>query len=258
LEELQLVVRASAEEGAIDPEAEALLRRSIRSGEKTAADALVPRVSITAVDVDATVTELVGLSVATGFSRFPVHRGDIDDIAGVVHVKRVYDLPFDQRSETSVSEIMDEPYAVPETIDLETLLLALRDRMAHLAIVVDEHGGTAGIITVEDLVEEIVGEIDDEHDPRTPQLTVIEGAGEYLLSGALHTDEVREACGFEMPEGDYETLAGFILDRLGHIPEVNEEVTYDGWCLRVLELDRLRISTVRLIPPADPVEVDER
>ena len=111
---------------------------------------------------------------------------------------------------------MAEPFVVPETRDLESLLTELRAVGTHMAIVVDEYGGTAGILTVEDLLEEIVGEIDDEYDPTAVPVT--SAAGTWILAGTLHHDEVLEACGFEMPEGEFETLAGFLLDRLGHIP----------------------------------------
>src|SRR5687767_3726817 len=142
---------------------------------------------------------------------------------------------------------MAPAFVVPETRDLADLLADLRRMGSHLAIVVDEHGGTAGIITLEDVLEEIVGEIDDEHDRPAPQLTRVQRAGEWLLPGTLHRDEVFDTCGFSVPDGDYETLAGFVLDRLGRIPEVGEGFEHDGWHLDVVELDGHRVATVRLL-----------
>ena len=120
---------------------------------------------------------------------------------------------------------------------------------------IDEHGGTAGIITLEDVLEEIVGEIDDEYDAAPTLLTRIEALGSTVMPGSLHHDEVEDATGFEMPEGEYETLAGLVLDRLGHIPEPGEMVEVDGWRLEVVAMDRLRIATVRVVAPL-PVDTD--
>jgi CBS domain containing-hemolysin-like protein len=133
-----------------------------------------------------------------------------------------------------------------ELDDLADLLADLRRQGSHLAVVVDEHGGTAGIITLEDILEEIVGEIDDEHDRPARRLTRVQRVGEWLLAGTLHQDEVFDACGFTVPTGDYETLAGFVLTRLGHIPEVGEGFEHDGWHVEVVELDGRRVATVRL------------
>ncbi len=253
LPELALVIEASAEEGTIGGSASRLLRRSIRFTEKTAADVLIPRVEVRAVSRDATVSELVALAAETGHSRFPVTGADLDDIVGVVHVNRVHALPVSERDTTPVSALMSDVTVVPESRELQPLLVDMRARRQHLAVVVDEYGGTAGIVTMEDVLEEIVGEIDDEYDLLIPRLVPVPAPdGGLIVPGALHPDEVREATGFEMPEGDYETLAGFVLDRLGHLPEVGEVVSHEGWELEVVEMDRRRIVAVHLRcpPPA--------
>jgi CBS domain containing-hemolysin-like protein len=250
LPELALLAQASAEEGTLEPEVHDLLSRALRLGEKVAADALVPRVDVEAVTADETAADVVARSGTTGHSRFPVVGEDLDDVRGVVHVKSVLELEPEQRSTTLASAVMGEAFVVPEGRDLESLLVDLRARGTHLAIVIDEYGGTAGIVTLEDVLEEIVGEIDDEHD--LPQeLSVDLGAGVVELSGSLHPDEVAEATGFEMPEGEYETLAGFVLDRLGRIPAVGEGFEEHGWRLTVTAMDKLRVAGVRLRRPAD-------
>ena len=192
------------------------------------------------------VSTLAATAVATGHSRFPVVGADLDDVRGVVHVKDVYRVPYDERGTRPVAQLMAPAFVVPETRDLADLLADLRREGSHLAIVVDEHGGTAGIITLEDILEEIVGEIDDEHDRPTRRLTRVQRAGEWLLAGTLHPDEVFDACGFVVPEGDYETLAGFVLAVLGRIPEVDDGFDHDGWRVEVVELDGRRVATVRL------------
>jgi CBS domain containing-hemolysin-like protein len=249
LEELELLIRSSGEEGTLDAEAFTLLTRTLRFNDKTAADALVPRVVVKYVHPDDTIPTLISRSLETGFSRFPVCGSDLDDVVGVAHVKDVYRIPAEGRAEASVADIMTEPFVVPETRDLASLLIDLRTG-SHMAIVVDEYGGTAGIITLEDVLEEIVGEIDDEYDRAAPPLTTVLPAGTYELPGTLHPDEVREACGLEIPEGEYETLAGFVLDRLGRIPDEGDAFVYEGWRIEVAEMDRRRIARVRLTAPS--------
>jgi CBS domain containing-hemolysin-like protein len=252
LQELEFLIRSSGEEGTLAPEAYSVLRRALRFEEKTAADALVPRVDVVAVPADGTVQELVDVAVETGRSRFPVVGADLDDVVGVVHVKDVYRLPFSARATTPLSTIAVEAWVVPESADLADLLVDFRRLGTHLAVVVDEYGGTAGVLTLEDVLEELVGEIDDEHDaPQLqPRLAVVLPAGTHELPGTLHPDEVADACGFRMPDGPYETLAGYVLDRLGRIPDPGDGFEDDGWRLEVVEMDRLRIATVRLVAPA--------
>jgi CBS domain containing-hemolysin-like protein len=251
LGELELLFRTSEEEGELEPAALDLLTRSIRFSEKTAADALVPRTAVTALDRDATLADLVETSRDSGFSRFPVIGTDADDVLGVVHVKVVYEVAHEERATTPLTAVMAEPFVVPETRPLVSLLVELREVGTHMAIVVDEYGGTAGIVTLEDLLEEIVGEIDDEYDRTRDDVTVVQPSGAYLLSGALHPDEVLDVSGFTVPEGEYETLAGFILDRLGRIPVPGDWVEHNGWEAEVVDMDRRRIDTVRLVPPVD-------
>jgi CBS domain containing-hemolysin-like protein len=246
LEELELLIRASGEQGTLDPEALTLLTRSIRFGDKDAADALVPRLSVVTLSIDDAVATLAATALRTGHSRFPVVGADLDDVRGVVHVKDVYRVPYEERERCRVEQLMAPAFAVPETRDLVGLLAELRRRGSHLAVVVDEHGGTAGIITLEDVLEEIVGEIDDEHDRPDRRLTRVQRPGEWLLAGTLHPDEVFDACGFVVPDGDYETLAGFVLARLGRIPEPGDGFDHHGWRVEATELDGRRVATVRL------------
>lgn len=246
LEELELLIRSSREEGSLEPKAYALLNRSIRFGTKDAADALVPRHAVESMTTDDTVAAVAEKALATGHSRFPVIGADLDDVRGVVHAKDVYRVPFAERADAPITSIMAAPFVVPETRRLGDLLGDLRAVGQHLAIVVDEHGGTAGIITLEGVLEELVGEIDDEHDRPASRRTRVIGPGEWRLDGSLHHDEVREACGFDVPEGEYETLAGFVLDRLGRVPEVGEGFHHDGWVVEVVAREGLRVATVLL------------
>jgi CBS domain containing-hemolysin-like protein len=248
LEELALIIRTSGEGGTLDPDALTLLTKTLRFNEKTAADALVPRLSMVTVEATDTLPVLVARSVETGFSRFPVIGVDLDDVTGVVHVKDSFRVPVDERATSTAASIATEPFVVPESRDLGSLLTELRTG-SHFAIVVDEYGGIAGIITLEDVLEELVGEIDDEHDPGAPALRAVLPFGQWELLGGLHPDEVEDVTGFEMPDGPYETLAGFVLDRLDRIPAPGDRFVFEGWTLEVVTMDRRRIESVRITAP---------
>jgi CBS domain containing-hemolysin-like protein len=247
IDELELLITSSGREGTLDHESFEMLTRTIRFGHKTAADALVSRVDMVAIGRDANVADLVALALDTGYSRFPIVGDDLDDVIGVVHAKDALRIPTEARATTSVMELSAPATFIPEGRDLESLLTEMRANAVPLAVVADEYGGVAGIVTLEDLLEEIVGEIEDEYDPVS--VTPAVPSPTTVVEGTLHLDEVREATGFEVPDGPYETLAGFVLDRLGHIPRPGERVLHEGWELEVVELDRRRIASIRVISP---------
>jgi CBS domain containing-hemolysin-like protein len=249
LQELELLIHSSREGGVLMEDEFALLARSISFAEKIATDALVPRMSIVASQAEETLADLRTKALESGHSRFPVYGDDLDDIVGVAHVKDLYRVPVLARDGTRVSAITQEVFVVPETRDLESLLVDMRRERKQLVIVIDEYGGTAGIITIEDILEEIVGEIEDEYDPTDLQLTPGALDGVHVVSGLLHPDEVREASGFEMPAGPYDTLAGFLLSLLHRIPSSGDHVGYRGWEFKVVEMDRKRIDKVLLVSP---------
>ncbi len=256
LSEMQILVSASSRGGAIDDSASQLLTRSIRFEGKSAEDVLVPRTAVTALQSSETVDALVNASVTTGHSRFLVYGEDLDDIVGTVHVRSVHGVPRDLRATTMVSSLMRPMLELPESRDLADVLLDLRRENTHMAVVVDEYGGTAGIITLEDILEEIVGEIGDEHDRRTPSTSVPGRRNEWSLPGGLHPDEVAEQIDCVIPEGEYETFAGFLLDRLGHLPLVGESVSWEGWTFEVAQMDRRRIAQVTARRTVDDVADD--
>lgn len=249
LPELQALVEASAEGGTLDISASRLLTRTIRFDKKVAEDVLIPRTAVVAIEQGASVEALVQLALRTGHSRFVVHGEDLDELIGVVEIRRVHQVPAPERATTAVRTLVQEVLMVPESRALDELLIDLRLGGAQLAVVVDEYGGTAGIVTLEDILEEIVGEIADEHDAEAQVSSRAIRAGEWMLLGTLHPDEVADATSLEIPEGEYETLAGFMLDRLGHIPGTGEIVEFEGWRLRVSAMDRRRIAMVLVQSP---------
>jgi CBS domain containing-hemolysin-like protein len=196
----------------------------------------------------ATAADVIAEAARTGHSRFPVLGEDVDDVIGVAHVKTAYGVEFDKRDTVPVAEFMSEPLKVPETAGVGSLLGTLRGRGFQIAVVVDEYGGTAGIVTLEDLVEELVGEVEDEHDPPLARVRHLRD-GRYVVSGLLRPDEVR-TLGVPVPDDDYDTVAGYLADRLDRLPEYGDEVEVDGWRLEVIRMDGLRVDRIRMTPVA--------
>ena len=244
-QELGSLVRYSAAHGTLDQGTATLLDRSLRFGDRTADELMTPRVQVEALRGDANVLDLIAATMRTGFSRFLVHDGDLDDVRGVVHVKQAFGVPAAQRATTPVSALIRPVPTVPESLEADALLERLGSGL-QIAIVVDEYGGTAGIVTMEDLVEEIIGDVRDEHDRGEAAPVRPLGKASWMVSGLLRADEVAEATGFRMPDGDYETLAGLVLTRLGEIPSVGDELRVDGWRITVMAMDRHRVAELRV------------
>lgn len=250
MEELELMIRSSGEEGHLDDEEMELLTRAITFTEKVAVEVMVPRVNVDAINRYQPISELRQLARETGHSRFPVYGSDLDDIVGVVHVKDTLGVDASRRALTPVEEIAEPGFMVPAASTLEYLLTELRTQGRGMALVIDEYGGTAGIITIEDLLEEILGEIEDEYDQAATEID--EGVGVDVLSGLLHRHDVEERIGFEWPEGHYETLGGFLVASLGRFPVEGEVIPVGNLAFEVLKLDGHRVDQVRVIRPTRP------
>lgn len=246
-EELSSLVRRSALEGLLDADHAVLLHRTLRFSEHSAADVLTPRVRMTAVSAEDTAEDIVALATATGYSRFPVIGEDRDDVLGVLHVKQAFAVELENRARVTASELMIEPLRVPESMGVDSLLVLLRKQGLQVAIVSDEHGGTAGIVTLEDLVEEIVGELEDEHD--RARTGVVRTGRSITFDAALRPDELLDRTGITVPDGeDYDTLAGFVTDQLDRIPELGDEVFIDGGTLRVERVLGTHVERIRFTP----------
>ncbi|MGM1030818.1 MAG: hemolysin family protein [Actinomycetota bacterium] len=249
-EELATLVRRSAMEGALDAGAATLLSRTLRFSELSAGDVMTPRPRVQAVERSASVADLVALAHATGLSRFPVYDDDLDDVLGIAHIKQAISVPRDRRADVPVAAIAEEPHRVPESVKLDALLRDLKERGYQMAIVVDEYGGTAGITTLEDLVEEVVGEVSDEHDRM--HVEVVRGPGWVTFPGSFRPDELRERALVEVPEdGPYETIGGYIMAELGTVPVVGDTVAVEGGSLRVERVDGRRVDRVRFVERTD-------
>lgn len=230
--ELRSLVLRSAAQGAIDDETADLVARSIAFGNRTAADVRTPRVHVTFLDAKDTAEDVIEAARSTGHSRFPVIGKTLDDIVGIVHIKQAVSVAPDRRRSVRLSEIADPATTVPDSIELDPLLTLLREQGMQMAVVLDEYGGTDGIVTLEDLVEEIVGDIADEHD-RLSARTRHRGDGTWSLSGMLRPDEVAEQTALMLPESDdYETIGGLVHARLGRIADRGDEIALDAFPTR--------------------------
>jgi CBS domain containing-hemolysin-like protein len=246
-EELSALVRRSASLGALDAQTATLLTKTLALTQLVAADIMTPRPRMTILEKTASLQDLVDASIKTGHSRFPVSDGSSDDIVGVAHVKKAAAVPREKRGGVPVSAVMVEVLRVPETMRLETLMVDLRAKGLQLEIVVDEYGGTAGLATLEDLVEELVGELADEHDRAKAGVT--RGANSSILfPGMIRPDELAEMAIKVPADGAYETVAGFMMSELGRIPSVGDEVKIEDGVLRVERMDGRRVDRVRFSP----------
>lgn len=260
-QELSSLVRHSASAGLLEADTATLLDRTLRFSEHTAADVMTPRLKVESLQKLESAQAVIDLAGRTGFSRFPVIDDDRDDIVGVVHVKQAISVPRAKRTEVPVAALSEDAVRVPDTMRLDHLLGELRSSGFQLAIVVDEYGGTAGIVTLEDLVEELVGEVADEHD--RAHAGIVGTAQEMTFPADLRPDEVLERTGIVVPDdGAYDTVAGFVISELGRLPDVGDEVPLaSGGVLRVERLDGRRIDRLRYTGDPVPAEVnaeDER
>jgi CBS domain containing-hemolysin-like protein len=255
-QELLSLVRSSARSGALDAATAGLVRRSLQFGTLSAEELMTPRSKILALQTDDTVADLVAAAAESGFSRFPIVEGDLDETVGIVHVKQVFAIPRADRARTLLTTVAQPVAVVPSTLDGDAVMAEIRANSLQTALVVDEYGGTAGMVTLEDLIEEIVGDVRDEHDDATPD--VVPAGNGWRVSGLLRIDEVATATGFRAPEGPYETIGGLVLREIGHIPAAGETVPVPGldadglldavtrWQARVIRMDGRRIDLLEL------------
>lgn len=269
-QELGAMVRSSAEAGGLDAATAAVIDRSLRFGETTAEEVMTPRSTIDSLDADDTVADLISLARETGHSRFPVRRGDLDDTLGVVHIKDAFSVPREERATTRLATLARRVPFVPGTLDGDSVLNRVRSAGSQVVLVADEYGGTQGLVTIEDLVEEILGEVYDEYDDREGERDFARLGTSWQVAGLVRLDELAERIGYTAHDGPYETLGGLVMATLGRIPEVGDEVVLHesvasfqeefqsagagDWLAQVTEMDGRRIDRV-MLRPVPPEEV---
>ncbi|OII38623.1 hypothetical protein BIU98_12970 [Curtobacterium sp. MMLR14_010] len=250
-EELTSLLRRSASEGSLEQDTATLLQRTLSFSELDASDVMTPRPRLSTIRVSESAEDVIALARRTGFSRFPVIEEDADDVVGLVHVKQAVAVPREKRPEVPVGALMTDAERVPETMPGDTLLTEVRGRGYQMVIVVDEYGGTAGVVTLEDLIEELVGEVSDEHD--RARIDVVRSRNWLTFPGLLRPDELEDRAGVKVPEdGPYETVGGFLMSTLGRLPIVGDEVPLPDGVFRVERLDGRRVDRIRWTPtPVD-------
>src|SRR5579863_6448897 len=248
-EHIGALITAGREEGIIEEADRELIQSVVAFGDKTVREVMTPRPKIVGIRQDATLEELRRLVINEQFSRIPAYETDIDSICGFVHVRDMFEMSEEQRATRTVREIMRSIRAVPESKPVNDLLREMQEEGAHMAVVVDEYGSTAGIVTLEDMVEEIVGEIHDEHEPERDFRQDPDGS--YVVSGSFDVDRLADLLDFR-PQDDTEstTIGGLITEWLGHVPAVGEEAGRDGILIKVLAANDRRVDQVRVAKAA--------
>ncbi|GAA3630508.1 hemolysin family protein [Microbacterium awajiense] len=255
-EELSSLVRRSASAGVLEEDTATLLDRSLTFARLTAADVMTPRPSIHALGDDESAEDVIQLARRTGHSRFPVYDDSLDDITGIVHLKAAVSVPRSRRRDVPAGALATEPLRVPEAVHLDSLVAELRSRGYQMAVVVDEYGGTAGVVTLEDLVEEIVGEVLDEHDRR--RAGIVRTGDAVLFPAELRPDELLDRTGIRIPEDDvYDTVGGYVMSVLERIPAVGDEVETEEGTVTVQRMDGRRVDRLRFEPHPMPAEQGE-
>jgi CBS domain containing-hemolysin-like protein len=252
-EELASAVRHSSMHGTLEEDTATLLGKALSFTNHEAQDIMTPRTRVATIRVGDSAADVIALTRKTGYSRFPVIDEDADDVVGIVHVKHAVSVPRERRSEVPVGALQREALRVPETMHLDVLLGELRQGGYQMSIVVDEYGGTAGIATLEDLIEELIGEVSDEHDRTKADVVKIGDAVTFPAS--LRPDELRERANIDVPDdGPWETVGGFLLSEWGHIPEVGATLDACGGQFVVERMDGRRIDRVRFVVTEVPDE----
>jgi CBS domain containing-hemolysin-like protein len=241
--DLLLLIEESADRGGIAADEHELLARSLELSGLTAADAMTPRRDIVAVAASATAAELAAEAHRTGRTRVIVHEGDMDHVRGFVHAKDVIRLPQGTWPTTTVGELARSIMVTPEHHGLEDLLLEMRTQRHHIALVIDEHGLVLGLVTLEDVIEELIGDFDDESDRRLGDCALLPD-GSYRMSGTTRVEVFEECTGVALPEGDWQTVAGYVIDALDEIPSVGDRLSTDIGEFEVLAMDGYAIDVL--------------
>ena len=252
-EEIRMIVSASSQEGVLEDDEKELVYNVFDLSDTTVREVMRPRVEMVTVDGALPIRRLLELHTEHGYSRVPVYQDTGDNIVGVAHTNDLLDHLSDLDGLT-IAEVMRPVFFVPEGMKIKDLLAKMRDKKSHMSIVVDEFGGTAGLVTLEDAIEEIVGEIYDETDEEEEQPITVLGEGIYLMDAGLIVHEVEERLGTNIEDGDaeYDTLAGFMTAHFGDIPEIGQSFVHSGWAFTVEQADQRRVTRVRVERAPEP------
>jgi CBS domain containing-hemolysin-like protein len=250
-EEIQAFIHEAKEEGIIEKEEGVLLKSVVEFGDTVVREIMTPRVDMICIRKDADIKRLRDLVIKEKHSRVPIYKDRVDNIEGIVIAKDLLEYSEDRQKSHPIESLIRPVYFVPESMKVARLLKEFQKRKQKLAIVVDEHGGVSGLVTMEDLVEEIVGEIQDEYDRDEVQITK-QGPFDYVVSGDTEVEEIEELFDLDLAEADYITMSGFITHNLGRFPQKGEKLEIRGLSLEILEIDQKRIKSLRVKKAEEP------
>ncbi len=241
--EIKQLIDVGEEEGLLSEDEGEMIQSILSFRDTLAREIMVPRTDAVFISADTPIEKLLQLVIQEGHSRFPVHSGSSDNIIGILHVKDL--LTFWSEEHLDLKDIIRAPYFIPETKKISHLLRELRDKKSHMAIVIDEYGGTAGLVTIEDIIEEIIGEIHDEHD-NDEILMVATDEGDLVVDARLEIEKLVEHFNLEVPKGNFESVGGFIISLLGRVPQPQETVTHAPLEMTIESADARKIRKVRV------------
>lgn len=256
-DEIKMMISIGEEEGVLAESEEEMLHSVFEFADTTAKEIMVPRTDIVAIDVDSAYEDIMKIIVETGYSRLPVYKDNLDNILGIIHTKDLLAF-WEKRDSIILRDTTREPYFVPDTKKISELLREFQKGHVHMAIVVDEYGGTEGLVTLEDCLEEIVGEIQDEYDIEAQKVEYFPD-GYYLVDARISVKDLNDELGQNLlpEEKEFDSLGGFIMATLGRIPVENDQVTYKDYTFTVTRMHRRRVSKVRILPPPPPTPEPE-
>ncbi len=250
-QEIQELIDAGEERGLISLQEGDMIHGVLELAETDAREIMVPRTDIIGIPENATIQDIIDLANQYGHSRYPVYRENLDNIQGILHVKDLLSCWGRNADEQIVSEVQRPPFFVPGSKKINELLKELMDSRSHMAVISDEYGGTDGLATIEDIIEEIVGEIHDEHDPSIQMISSID-EHTYLVDARTDIEDLEDSLGVKFPEGEYESVGGFLIHLFGRVPASNEEIIYEDLTFIIQSADPRRIEEVRIERPLSP------
>ena len=241
--EIQQVIDESEERGIIDEEQGEMIEGIFDLKQTVAREIMIPRTYVVAIPLDSSIESILSTVIDSGHSRIPVFKENVDQIVGILNAKDLLPFWLDQTQEFDLSKIIREPFFVPETKQIKDLLNELRNKKSHLAVIVDEYGGTSGLVTIEDIVEEIIGEIRDEHDAEEDDFAA-QPDGSFLVNAWANLDDFEELFCVKVPREGYDTVGGFIIHLLGKVPKKGEEINFEGLQFKIHRSDPKKITRV--------------
>ena len=245
-EELKTIVNVSYKEGVLEGEEKDMIYNVFDFSDSQVNDVMVPRTEIVAIDVDLPYEEIIKIINKEQYSRIPVYENTIDNIIGILYVKDLLFMDVNKESTFDLRKYIRQPYFTPEYKSIKELFKEMRTNRNHMVVIIDEYGGTEGIVTIEDVVEEIVGDIEDEYDKKIKEIEVIK-EDEYLVNGNVRIDIINELIGTHIESKDFDTIAGFVIGIIDRLPEAGEEIEYENIRFIIENIDRNRIKKIRIL-----------